>query len=226
MPAEGALRITERERRLIPVVESATFNPCTNLEREALYTKSVKVPSFRVWRSTDSVVLGRFLQAEHEVYLHRARELGVPVLHRTSGGGAVFHDLGNINYSIYLPRGRSPDFDIERSLRVLSFPVTDLLDSLGVPWSWEPPNNIYVSGRKISGAAQARSGGSLLHHGTLLVSADLRKMSQLLKPGGRSRTAPVVNLCEIIPGITVQKAERLLLATVPSERESFSLVRV
>jgi lipoate-protein ligase A len=150
----------------------------------------------------------------------------VPVLRRPSGGGAVFHDLGNINYSIYLPQGRAAGFSIEESLRTLSFPVTDLLDSLGVPWSWVPPNNVYVLGRKISGSAQARSGGHLLHHGTLLVSADLERMRQLLKPGGRSRVAPVVNLSELVRNITVKEAERLLHATLPGEREGLSLVGV
>lgn len=192
--------------RLHPVVERSTLAPRLNLEREARYMKMVEAPSFRVWRSTDSVVLGRFLEPEDEVHLDRARELDVPVLHRPSGGGAVFHDLGNINYSIYFPRERVPGFGVEESLRALSFPVTDLLDSLGVPWLWEPPNNIYVLGRKISGAAQWRSGKRLLHHGTLLINTDLEKMGQLLKPGGRSRVAPVVNLSEIVKSITVEDA--------------------
>ena len=199
---------------LLPVVESVTLDPFLNLEREAAYMNTIAVPSFRVWRSTDSVVLGRFLEPGKEVHLDRARILNVPVLRRPSGGGAVFHDLGNINYSIYLPQGCAAGFGIEESLSALSFPVTDLLDSLGVPWSWEPPNNVYALGRKISGSAQARSGGRLLHHGTLLVSTDLEKMYQLLKPGGRSRIAPVVNLSELVRNITVEETEQLLHAAL------------
>jgi len=195
---------------LLPVVEAATLDPFLNLKREAAYMSTIAAPSFRVWRSADSVVLGRFLEPAREVHLELAAELGVPVLRRPSGGGAVFHDLGNINYSIYLPQGRTPGFSIEESLRALSFPVTDLLDSLGVPWSWEPPNNIFVFGRKISGSAQARSGGRLLHHGALLVNTDLERMRRLLKPGGRSRIASVVNLFEITPGITMQDAGRMM----------------
>ena len=199
---------------LLPVVESVTLDPFLNLERETAYMKTVAVPSFRVWRSTDSVVLGRFLEPGEEVHLDRARMLNVPVLRRPSGGGAVFHDPGNINYSIYLPQGRAAGFSIEEGLRALSFPVTDVLDTLGVPWSWEPPNNVYTPGGKISGSAQSRSGGRLLHHGTLLVSTDLEKMRRLLKPGGRSRIAPVVNLSELATDLTVDKAERLLYATL------------
>ncbi|HEY5527396.1 MAG TPA: lipoate--protein ligase family protein [Candidatus Anoxymicrobiaceae bacterium] len=194
-----------------------TFDPSLNLEREAVYLKGCTLPSFRVWRSTDSVVLGRFLEPGNEVRLDRARELNVPVLRRTTGGGAVFHDLGNINYSIYLPIGCIATFNIEESLRALSFPVTDTLDLLGVPWSWEPPNNVYVGGRKISGSAQARSGGRLLHHGTLLVDTDLNRMSLLLKEGGRSCVAPVTNLKEWAPGIDAGQAADLLLKVVTGD---------
>ena len=199
---------------LIPVVETRTFDPSLNLERETLFLKTVEAPSFRVWRSTDSIVLGRFLKPADEVYIERARELGIPVLRRASGGGAVFHDLGNINYSIYLPRGNASSFGIDGSLRDLSFPVTHMLDALSVPWSWEPPNNVYVLGRKISGSAQARSGGRLLHHGTLLVSTDLERMGQLLKSGGRSRPAPVINLSEIVNNITVTQVKNMMVATL------------
>ncbi|HEY5531873.1 MAG TPA: lipoate--protein ligase family protein [Candidatus Anoxymicrobiaceae bacterium] len=197
---------------LSQVREQPTFDPSLNLQRESVYLKTVELPSFRTWRSTDSIVLGRFLTPTREVYLSRARKLGVPVLHRSSGGGAVFHDLGNINYSIYVPQGFATGYGIARSLRAFSFPITGLLDSLGVPWSWEPPNNVYAMGRKISGSAQARSGGRLLHHGTLLVESDLNRMTQLLKPGGRSNMAPLVNLSEIVSGVTVEEITEALEA--------------
>jgi lipoate-protein ligase A len=202
---------TRHEAGLVPVVEPVTFDPVTNLDREARYLRAVETPSFRVWRSTDSIVLGRFLNAEDEVHLARAEELKVPVLQRPSGGGAVFHDLGNVNYSIYLPRGNVPASSIEEALRVLSFPVTELLDALGVSWSWMPPNNVYVLGNKISGSAQARSRSGLLHHGTLLVAANLEKMALLLKPGGRSILAPVVNLSDVVWNVTTEEAEALLI---------------
>lgn len=199
------------EAGLLPVIEPVTFDPAINLDKEALYLNGVESPSFRVWRSTDSIVLGRFLNAADEVYLARAEELKVPVLQRPSGGGAVFHDLGNVNYSIYLPRGNVPASRIEETLRVLSFPITSLLDSLEVPWSWVPPNNIYVLGKKISGSAQARCRNGLLHHGTLLVTTDLEKMNQLLKPEGKSSNAPVINLRDVVSNVYVEEAEALLI---------------
>lgn len=191
----GAVRVLEEE---------ATFDPGENLSRELHYIRHTGAPSLRVWRNSDCVVLGRFLDAAEEVHLDRAARLGVPVLKRPSGGGAVFHDLGNVNYSFYLEEGSLPVFGLEASLRALSFPVIHVLDEMGVPWEWAAPNSIYVMGRKVSGSAQARSGGRVLHHGTLLVQTDLDRLRCLLKEGGRSRTAPVVNLGDIVPGTHVE----------------------
>jgi lipoate-protein ligase A len=105
---------------------------------------------------------------------------------------------------------------IEESLRALSFPIIEVLESYSVPWSWKPPNNIYVLGRKISGSAQARSGGRLLHHGTLLVETDLDRMSLLLKKRGRSRWAPVINLTEIVKGTTVEEVISVMRSALGS----------
>jgi len=202
--------------RFMALEEEVTFEPAENLRRESRNMLYAPAPSFRVWRNRDCVVLGRFLDAGEEVYLDRAERLGVPVLKRPSGGGAVFHDLGNINYSLYLSGEDLPVFVLEESLRGLSFPVTRLLDGKGVPWEWVPPNSIYVEGGKISGSAQARTGGRVLHHGTLLVHSDLDRLRYLLKEGGRSRTAPVANLLDILPGVDVEDVESLLEAAIRS----------
>lgn len=200
--------------QLCQVVEEKTLDPLTNLEREAHYARAIQKPSFRVWRSEASIVLGRFQTPEEEVDLDRAGGLGIPVLHRSSGGGAVYHDRGNVNYSIYIPRMSARESRIGESLMELSFPVIEVLESLGIRWSWVPPNNVYALGRKISGSAQARSGVRMLHHGTFLVDADLDMMSGLLLAGGRSDLAPVVNLSDMISGITAEAVEEMLTSAL------------
>ena len=190
--------------------EEKVFDPALNLARDAAYWKDGQGNQARVWRNDRCVVLGRFLKPGDEVHLDKACKLGIPVLKRASGGGAVFHDMGNLNYSLYLDGESLPFLDIKESMLDLSYPVIALLESLQVPWEWVPPNNIYVEGKKISGSAQARSRGRLLHHGTLLVSCDLDSMRSLLKPGGRSKIAPVINLAEVVPGIEVDLAQSLL----------------
>lgn len=196
--------------------EEATLDPEENLGRELYHLRRAGRPAFRTWRNRDCVVLGRFLRAEEEVHLDRASRLGVPVLKRYSGGGAVFHDPGNINYSLYLQEEDLPGVDVETSQRILSFPVIRVLEEMGLPWQWVAPNSIYLMGAKVSGSAQARSRGRILHHGTLLVQTDLDKLRYLLKEGGRSRTAPVVNLGDVVPGAGIGRIERALRASIRS----------
>ncbi len=197
-------------RTLSRIPEELTFNPAENLDRESAYLRELTSPCFRVWRNEDCIVLGRFLDAEAEVDLARATELSVPVFKRESGGGTVFHDLGNINYSIYLGRADGEGIGIEESMLLLSYPATRTLDILGIEWSWNPAAGILVHGRKISGVAQARSRNGLLHHGTFLIDANLEKMALLLRNGGRSNRVPTINLIELIPGITVEEVTRIV----------------
>ncbi|MBN1289678.1 MAG: hypothetical protein JXA49_08595 [Actinobacteria bacterium] len=196
--------------RLNMIDESTTLEPGINLSREKHYWLLTEGDYARVWRNSDCVVLGRFLKPEEEVRVEEAEALGIPVLKRTSGGGAVFHDRGNINYSLYLDSGSATGWPALKSFETLSFPVTSLLEMLDIPWTWVPPNNIYVEGGKISGSAQARRNGRVLHHGTVLVDADLGRMKLLLREDGRSRSAPTVNLKELVPGVSVKDIEVLL----------------
>ncbi len=192
------------------IPEEPTFDPAGNLDRESAYLRELTSPCFRVWRNEDCVVLGRFLDADAEVDLARATGLGVPVFKRESGGGAVFHDLGNINYSIYLGRADVEGIGIEESMLLLSYPVTRTLDILGIEWSWNPTAGVQVHGRKISGVAQARRRNGLLHHGTFLIDTNLEIMALLLRNGGRSKRVPTINLIELIPGITVEEVTRIV----------------
>ena len=192
------------------ILEEPTFDPAGNLDRESAYLRELTSSCFRIWRNEDCVVLGRFLDAGKEVNLARASDLGIPVLKRESGGGAVFHDLGNINYSIYLHRADIEGIGIEESVLLLSYPVTRTLDILGIEWSWNPRAGILVHGRKISGVAQACRRNCLLHHGTFLIDTNLENMDLLLRNSGRSNCVPTVNLIELIPGITVREVTRIV----------------
>ncbi|MEM3715752.1 MAG: lipoate--protein ligase family protein [Candidatus Bathyarchaeia archaeon] len=149
---------------------------------QARIEKSVP-PTLRFWRNDRAVIIGRSQKVCAEVNLETCIKERIQVVKRFSGGGAVYQDLGNLNYTIVLDgddcliRG----IDIAGSYRVLCSGLIRGLSILGLsPVTLIPPGNVFVGGRKISGSAQLRRRGVVLHHGTLLVSSDLNMLMRVL----------------------------------------------
>lgn len=144
---------------------------------------------------------------------------GIPVVRRMSGGGTVYHDLGNLNYTLISDQTGPLDYD-----RCLE-PVIRALNALGVPAQKNRTCDIAVDGKKISGSAQKIAGGRVLHHGTLLFDSDLslldeittgRKNDAFCSKGTESAICTVTNLrpylkddCEIVT-FAKRLAEQLL----------------
>ncbi len=155
-----------------------------------------RVPdTFRLWRNPASVVIGCHTDVESEVNLSSCSRCGIDVVRRPSGGGAVYHDPGNLNYTIIadVATNKIPS-NIQGAYEFLSTGVIVGLQALGIRAEFDPPNSITVDGEKISGMAQHWFYNVLLHHGTLLVNADLKALNVVL-------TAPrdrVTNLREKI----------------------------
>ncbi len=140
--------------------------------------------TIRLYRwSPSAVSIGYFQSLEEVVDLEACRRLGVDVIRRISGGGAVFHDCeGEITYSLTTGEG-NPKIprDISKSYRVICAGIVEALKNLGLEAEFKPINDILVGGRKISGNAQTRRYGSVLQHGTVLLDFDARKMFTVLK---------------------------------------------
>lgn len=137
---------------------------------------------FYMWKPS-AVTLGYFQSVEDEVNLEAAKRYGVYVNRRISGGGAVLNSsTGEITYSIVTaeddPRVST---DVTESYRYLCHGIVEGLALLGVEAEFKPINDIIVGGRKISGNAQIRRYGAVLHHGTILVDFDAREMFSVLK---------------------------------------------
>ncbi len=130
-----------------------------------------------LWRNNPSIIVGRYQNTIEEINYPMVKETGIPVVRRLSGGGAVYHDLGNINYTFFLRLDNRKDFSIPGLLN----PVIEVLRKLGVPSEHSGRNDITVNGRKISGNAQYLSGDRLLHHGCILFSTDLEMVGDILK---------------------------------------------
>ncbi|MEM2915163.1 MAG: biotin/lipoate A/B protein ligase family protein, partial [Candidatus Bathyarchaeia archaeon] len=117
-----------------------------------------------------------------EVNLDMCREEGVQIVRRFSGGGAVYQDFGNLNYSIAIEADHPflKGMNIIETFRALSYGVVEGLKEFGIELIFDPPSDLLVKDKKISGNAQSRRKGIIFHHGTLLVNTDLDFLNRIL----------------------------------------------
>lgn len=159
-------------------IHNKSTNPFYNLALEEYILTTKKNMSFLIlWQNNNTVVIGNNQNAWEEVNLDFARKNGISVVRRITGGGAVYHDMNNVNFSFITELDESGGFTINDFVR----PVTAALSDMGVPAVADGRNDITVNGLKVSGNAQRISGGRILHHGTLLFKADTQKMSSVLR---------------------------------------------
>ncbi len=152
-------------------------------------------PVALVWRARPAVVIGVNPKTLEEVDLKTVKMLQIPLLRRESGGGAVYLDPGCLVYSVLTQRGSLPDTAEER-YGLLSSGLINLLADLGLTPEFRDLG-VWVSGRKVSGTAERVLRTGILHHGTLLVSSDLKTLEAVLtRP-----KAPVANLNDLLGGI-------------------------
>ena len=160
-------------------VKNDSLNPAYNLALEE-YLCSLGQEVFMLWSNEPSIILGRFNDVNQCVDVDECRNSNVNIVRRNSGGGAVYHDLGNINYSFILH---------DKKIYSLSFfadIVIKILYDIGINGSLEfTHNDIMLDGSKISGTAQYHHNNIILHHGTLLFDSDLSMIQKLLRRSGR-----------------------------------------
>jgi lipoate---protein ligase len=144
--------------------------------------EGVAPSTVRFWHNSNTIVLGCFQSAEQEVNFEACKETGTEVVRRFTGGGAVYHDAGNLNYAISLKKGHPlvPDGDLQQVFRKLSEGTVQGLRKLGVQAEFQPINDISVSGKKVSGAAGSIRWGTVFHHGCILVASDLEILGRVL----------------------------------------------
>ena len=180
----------------------STTNPYYNLAVEEYLFNTASDCVFMLWQNDKTVVIGKNQNAHAEVDRAVLDKYGVYLARRITGGGAVYHDLGNVNYSFINPNSKTGGIDFEYFTK----PIIKALKTLGVNVKLSGRNDLETeSGLKISGSAQHRVGNRVLHHGTLLFSSDLDFMSKVLTPDRdklkskavRSVKKRVINVCEL-----------------------------
>ena len=178
-------------------------DPAFNLALEEYLLTKKQQALIMLWRNSGSVIIGRNQNTLAEINLDFVRAHHIPVVRRLSGGGAVFHDCGNINFTLIHPIEAGDFSNYDKFTK----PIRDFLQSLGVPAVLQGRNDLTVDGKKISGNAQAAKGGLILHHGTLLFAADVSRLAGALRPqaakieskGIRSVRARVANISDYLP---------------------------
>ncbi len=169
-------------KKLKILVDEWPGNPFYNLAFEEAFYKVFKEPALRIWRNNRVIVIGRHQCALLEVNAREAEKLGVKLVRRFTGGGAVYHDIGNINYSVIIPKGTLGIKDVEDAFRIVGEIVVNTLKNIGInDAKYRPLNDIEISGLKVSGMAATWSRDKLFVHGALLVSSNLSILQKVLK---------------------------------------------
>lgn len=190
----------------LKIVHTDINNPWINLalEEHILTNQPLGEATLFLWQNKDTVVIGRNQNPWTECNLPLMEENNIRLARRISGGGAVFHDAGNLNFSFILNRDH---YDLKRQYSV----IVNALKSFGIYASISGRNDMTVDDKKFSGNAFCFKERNALHHGTILIGADKEKMARYLTvsadkikaKGVASVKSRVVNLCDIMPELTV-----------------------
>ena len=197
----------------IALYQGVSHDPYYNLAVEQYLLEHVAEGQciLYLWQNQNTVVIGRNQNPWKECRTTLLAEEGGHLARRLSGGGAVFHDLGNLNFTFLVPQ---EDYDLSRQLTV----IQEAVRGLGIPAEKSGRNDILADGRKFSGNAFYKHNGKAYHHGTLLVDVDMQKLGRYLNPslaklkakGVDSVRSRVVNLKELNGDITIETLKQAL----------------
>jgi len=197
-------------------IEKNSFDPYFNIAAEEYLLKSRDEDILMLWQSEASVIVGKHQNTIAEINQRFAGENNIPVIRRISGGGTVYHDLGNINFTLITSeplRERLIDF------RKFTTPILNFLQGLGIDASYEGKNNLTINGKKFSGNSAHIFKNRVMHHGTLLFSSELDILEKIIRPeqfqiedrAVQSIRANVTNLKNHLPDIPTSNEFKLTL---------------
>jgi lipoate-protein ligase A len=160
--------------------------------------------------------VGRSQDIVSEVNLEACKKYGTFIVRRFTGGGTVYHDLGNLNYSISLRKDHSLiSNDLLKTVKVLSRGVIMGLKNLGITAEYRPTEGIFISGKKISGSASAVKQSFFFNHGTLLISSNLTILSEVLSPTlKRQKKRGVKSSHKIVTNLDVELGKEISIEEV------------
>ena len=195
------------------------------LEEYFLKIKDLKDDVLILWQNEPTIVVGKNQNTYEELNLEYVENNNIKVVRRLSGGGAVYHDLGNLNFTIIKNDGNL----YKNDFGFFALPVVACLNKLGVEATINGRNDILIDGKKFSGNAQYFYHNKVLHHGTLLFSSDLSVLTHALKPkegkleskGIKSIKSRVTNICEYLSeDVSLNDFQENLIVSMFGENKS------
>ncbi|MEQ8625876.1 MAG: lipoate--protein ligase [Vicingaceae bacterium] len=152
-------------------------DPYFNIATDEYIFKHIKEDCFMLWRNDNAIIVGKHQNTLAEINVDYVKEKDIKVVRRLSGGGAVYHDLGNLNFSFTRTGENTEVVDFQRYTK----PILEVLQSLGVNAKFEGRNDLTIDGKKFSGNAEHVFKNKVLHHGTVLFSSEMKDVSGALK---------------------------------------------
>jgi lipoate---protein ligase len=159
------------------IIKRHHTNPYFNLAAEEYFLKESTEDIFMLWRNEPAIIVGKHQNTISEINIDFVKENNISVVRRLTGGGAVFHDLGNLNFT-FIQSNRDHTLN---DFRKYTEPILEVLLKLGINARFEGRNDLTIDGKKFSGNAEMVWKNRVLHHGTLLFSATMKDLSQALK---------------------------------------------
>ena len=160
-------------------LESPSTDPYFNLALEEYVFERMDRSKqyFMLWQNENTIVVGKYQNTAEEINQEFVEAHGIRVARRLSGGGAVYHDRGNLNFTFIVDQEDAPDFNFE----VFTLPVVKALEQIGVHAAFNGRNDLTIDGKKFSGNSQYAKGGRLLHHGCIMLDSNLTDVADALR---------------------------------------------
>lgn len=205
-------------------IVNKSHNPAYNIALEAYAFRELRDEDelFILWINEPTIVIGKHQNTIEEINKSYIDEHGIHVVRRLSGGGAVYHDLNNLNYTIISNKTQEGAFDF----KTFSQPVIETLADLGVTATFTGRNDLEIDGKKFCGNAQAYFKGRMMHHGCLLFDVDMTVLGNALQvskdkiesKGVKSVRARVTNILDELPEkMTVEAFSEQLLNKIKEQ---------